>query len=144
MLNFKDAARERELKRWMRPDAHNFVRPDWRRYVAPGSEAAAVFKVYEQKYRPDQLRDDHGRWADEGGGAEGGSPSLDATPRPRSQTKPTDENRRLPTQVADYCDAMHRKDLFICRAVRLRACYEQAYLRLSNCQVGRPIPNLNF
>ena len=68
MPPFRDAALAHELKRWMRPDAHNFMRPDWRRYVAPGSEAASVFEIYEQKYRPDQARDDHGRWTDEGGG----------------------------------------------------------------------------
>jgi hypothetical protein len=174
MARFKDTALERELKRWMRPDARNFVRPDWRRFVVPGSEAAAVFGVYEQKYRPDQLRDELGRWADEGGaqsptatgeptaGSDRSDPRVlsDAMPynlyKPGarlaaidgqalgSQTKPTEENKRLPEQVAGYCETMHRKDLFICRAVRLRACYEQAYLRVSNCQVGRPIPDLNF
>ena len=66
MSPFKSAYLEHELKRWMRPDAHHFVRPDWRRCVKPGSELASVFELYERKYRPDQLRDDQGRWADEG------------------------------------------------------------------------------
>jgi type II secretory pathway pseudopilin PulG len=57
-----------QLKRWMAPNAHHFVRPDWRRHVTPGSEAAALFELYERKYREDQLRDDHGRFADEGRG----------------------------------------------------------------------------
>lgn len=51
----------------MRHDAHRFIRRDWRRFVAPRSEAAALFERYERKYRPDQLRDEIGRWADEGG-----------------------------------------------------------------------------
>jgi hypothetical protein len=35
--------------------------------VRPGFEKDHPFALYERKYRPDQLRDDHGRWADEGG-----------------------------------------------------------------------------
>jgi hypothetical protein len=56
-----------ELKRWMRPDAHRFLRPDWRKFVRSGFEDDHPFALYDQKYRPDQLRDDYGRWADEGG-----------------------------------------------------------------------------
>jgi hypothetical protein len=61
----------RGLNRWARPDAHHFVRSDWRRSVAPGSDAAAVFDIYEQKYRPDQARvpagsSEGGRWTAEG------------------------------------------------------------------------------
>lgn len=52
----KNAFVERELSRWMHPDASNFVRPDWRRYVYEDSELAAVLVLYEQKYRPDQPR----------------------------------------------------------------------------------------
>jgi hypothetical protein len=68
MAHFKDAALEHELKRWMRHDAHRFVSPDWRRFVRPGFEKDHPFALYERKYRPDQLRDELGRWADEGGG----------------------------------------------------------------------------
>ena len=66
----------------MRPDAHHFVRPDWRRHVKPGSDLASVFELYERKYRQDQLRDDHGRWTDEGGGAGGGSSSRGTESEP--------------------------------------------------------------
>ncbi len=83
MPPFKDAVLQHELKRWMRPDAHRFVRTDWRRYVAPGSDAAAVFGLYEQKYRPDQARDDHGRWTDEGVGASGQQPKVYTAGLPR-------------------------------------------------------------
>jgi hypothetical protein len=67
MAEIKDAAREHELKRWMRPDAHRFVHPDRRRFMRPGFEKDHPFALYERKYREDQLRDDRGRWADEGG-----------------------------------------------------------------------------
>lgn len=55
-----------QRKRWMRPNAHLFIRADWRRFVRPGQRDDHPFAQYERKYRPDQLRDDHGRWADEG------------------------------------------------------------------------------
>jgi hypothetical protein len=126
---------EYDLKRWMRPDAHNFVRPDWRRFVAPGSDAASVFEIYEQKYREDQLRDDHGRWTDEGGGQD---------QSPISETEPAGDTGRISNQVASECEEMHRRDLFICKAFQSPACYTQAYLRYTNCQLGRPIPPLNF
>lgn len=91
---------EREMKRWARPDAHLFVRPDWRRYVKPGSDAAKVFGLYEQKYRSDQARvpagsRDGGQWVDEGGG--GSAPrerpkvvvaGLPTIPRQKPPTSP--------------------------------------------------------
>ena len=57
-----------QRKRWMRPNAHLFIRPDWRRFVRRGDQKDHPFALYERKYRPDQLRDEIGRWADEGGG----------------------------------------------------------------------------
>lgn len=73
MAHNKREALEREIRRWARPNAHLFARPDWRRFVKPGSDAAMVFEIYEQKYRPDQARvppgsRDGGQWVDEGGG----------------------------------------------------------------------------
>ena len=58
---------EHQLKRWMRPDAYLFVRPDWQRFVRPGYEDEIPLALYERKYSPDQPRDYHGRWTDEGG-----------------------------------------------------------------------------
>lgn len=66
MHQVKDAYTEHQLKRWIRPDAHHFVRADWQRYVQSASDLTSVFALYEQKYRADQLRDDHGRFAYEG------------------------------------------------------------------------------
>jgi hypothetical protein len=79
------AALEHELRRWMRPDAHRFVSPTWRRVVQSGSEAAAVFGLYEAKYRPDQPRvprgvPEGGQFADEGSG---GGASSDRSNRIR-------------------------------------------------------------
>jgi len=44
------------LARLTRHDAHRFLRPDWRRYVQPGSELAKLSEQIERKYRPDQPR----------------------------------------------------------------------------------------
>jgi hypothetical protein len=67
MSAFKNAYLENELKRWMRPDAHRFIRSDWRRFVKPGSDLWSVYELYERKYRADQPRDDYGRWTNGGG-----------------------------------------------------------------------------
>ena len=83
---------ERQLKRWMRPDAHLFVRPDWRNFVRPGFEDEHPFKRYEHKYRPDQARvppgsRDGGQWTDEGGSG-GGSQGGGNDPRVLSDASP--------------------------------------------------------
>ena len=69
MAQLKDAYTEHQLKRWMRPDAHRFVRADWRQHVRPGFEREFPFELYERKYSPDQPRDDRGRWTSEGAAA---------------------------------------------------------------------------
>jgi hypothetical protein len=66
MSPFKSAYLEHQLKRGMRPDAHLFIRPDWRRHVKPGSDLWSVYELYERKYSADQPRDNHGRWTSEG------------------------------------------------------------------------------
>ncbi|MDO9414039.1 MAG: hypothetical protein Q7T81_15830 [Pseudolabrys sp.] len=126
---------ERELKRWARPDARNFVRPDWQRFVKLQSDVASVFALYERKYRADQARApggsrEGGRWVDEGGNGGG---------EDRTQVA-----GRISKSRAEQCEFMHRQDLFICRATQNPSCYQQAYLRYSNCISGRQIPPLNF
>lgn len=79
MSPIKPEYRAHQQKRWIRHDAFRFIRPDWRRFVKPGSEAAAHFERYERKYRPDQLRDDHGRWADEGRGTSRRASKIETT-----------------------------------------------------------------
>jgi hypothetical protein len=71
------AALERALLRGMRPDAHLFVRPGWRRHVRSGFEDDLPFALSEQKYRSDQPRvpagsREGGQWTDAGGGGGGG------------------------------------------------------------------------
>jgi hypothetical protein len=71
---------ERQLKRWMRPDAFQFVRADWRMFARPGTEDDYPFALYERKYRPDQPRvpagsREGGQWTEEGGGDESAIPS---------------------------------------------------------------------
>ncbi|MES1155750.1 MAG: hypothetical protein ABUL48_04900, partial [Pseudorhodoplanes sp.] len=128
VAEIKQAAVEHELGRFVRPDAIRFLRPDWRRYVKPQSELARLYERYERKYSPDQPRDYHGRWTESGG-------SSGSTQRIASRISPAREAE---------CELMRRQDEFICKAVQLRACYAQAYLRYSNCLAGRPIPDLRF
>jgi hypothetical protein len=81
---------EHQRKHWMRPDAHLFVRPDWRKFVPPELQAAHPFALYEKKYRPDQARvpagsREGGQWTDEEGGGGGSDPRYGE-----------DENAQLP------------------------------------------------
>ncbi|MBS0536895.1 MAG: hypothetical protein JSR72_22790 [Proteobacteria bacterium] len=131
----KNAFVAREVSRWMRPDAHRFLRPGWRRWVKAESEISTVFDVYERKYREDQPRvpsgsREGGQWTGEGG-------SATEKPGPRIAA-------RISKARQQECEFMHRQDLFICQAVQMRTCYGQAYLRYSNCLEGRQIPPLNF
>lgn len=67
MAQIKETVLAHELKRWMRHDAHSFVRPDWRRFVRRDDARDHPFALYERKGRLDQLRGELGRWAYEGG-----------------------------------------------------------------------------
>jgi len=46
MANFDQPLNERELKRWMRPNAHLFLRPDWRRFWKSGHENDPLYRFY--------------------------------------------------------------------------------------------------
>jgi hypothetical protein len=67
MAQIKQAALDRELKRWMRPD--------WRSYWKPGHENDPLYRLYEdveRKYSPDQPRvpagsSEGGQWTRGGG-----------------------------------------------------------------------------
>ena len=86
---------EHQLKRWMRPDAHHFVRADWRKFARPGSEDGHPFALYERKYRPDQPRvpagsREGGQWTDEDETEhESGGLSNDDDDRIPTAAKPT-------------------------------------------------------
>jgi hypothetical protein len=128
---FKETYLDHQLKRAMRPDAHRFVRPDWRRFVRKGGDISALFELYEHKYRPDQTRDDQGRWTSEGGRSEGKTPPA---------SDPSVENGRVSQRVAQDCELLARLDRFTCQAVRTRSCWAQANFRYSQCLIGGYIP----
>lgn len=138
MAQTRQEARDYELRRWMRPD--------WRSWWKPGCESDPLYTEFERverKFSPEQPRVPAG--VSEGGRWTNGSDGVGAGTRPStSVSRPSGQDGRIPRQIALDCEMMHRQDLFICRSVRMRTCYEQAYLRLSNCQNGRPIPPLNF
>jgi hypothetical protein len=129
MAQNKREALEREIRRWARPDAHLFVRPDWRRFVKPGSDAAMVFEIYERKFRVDQLRDWRGRFADEAGGA--------------SAIRPTPVAARISASRRAECELQQRHDTFICNAIGTRSCWAQAAFRFSQCLKGGYVPPLS-
>ncbi len=147
----KQVALDYELKRWMRPDAHRFLRHDWRRFWAAGHEDEPVYRFYEsieRKFSPSQPRvpagvPEGGQWT--GTGGERDAARTEAEPRAGS-TDPTTRfaARRISPAREEECELMHRQDLFICKAFRSNACYTQAYLRYVNCLSGRQIPPLNF
>lgn len=83
-------------------------------------------RQYSRKYRPDQPRDDHGRWVDEGG--------------------PTDISaaRRASKVLEARCLAQYALDTIVCTRAGSQACHQQAALRYSNCLSRRQIPPLNY
>jgi hypothetical protein len=104
-----------QRKRWMRPNAHLFIRPDWRRFVWPGDRDDHPFAFYERKYRPDQLRvpagsREGGQWTDDGGGQSSNqnSPAIERVyaaglPRIPQQRPPTSPERTaIAKTVAAY------------------------------------------
>ncbi len=76
----------RQRDRWTRPNAHLFVRPDWRRFASQ-DEDDHPFALYEQKYRSDQPRvpagsRDGGQWTADGANGESRSPGSQQTGKP--------------------------------------------------------------
>lgn len=78
-----------QRKRWMRPNAHLFIRPDWRRFVRPAHREDHLFAQYERKYSPNQPRmpagsREGGQWTDKpspGTVSEGQTVELSAASR---------------------------------------------------------------
>jgi hypothetical protein len=112
-------------------------------------------------FNPNQPRvpagnSDAGQWTDAGGGdasnrvtpATGGGATD--TGRPRAirtdgeRFRDFGSARRISTDLEEQCWAQHMRDIFQCRMVGLRSCYQQAALRYGNCLVGLPIPPLNY
>ena len=137
-----DAFAERELLRWMRPDAHRFLRRDWRRQVKAGADIVPALALYEQKYRPDQPRvpagsREGGQWAGEGSSStsssgEGSAPNGTGT----------EVAGRIPESRETECEEQYRKDTFICNLVQTQTCWAQAMFRRAKCLSGGYIPPL--
>lgn len=99
---------------------------------------------------------DGGRWTDAGGGdasnrvnpATGGGATNTGGPRAirtdGERLRDFGTLRRISTDLQEECWAQHMRDIFQCRMVGLRSCYQQAALRYGNCLVGLPIPPLNY
>ena len=166
MSVFKNAYLESEIKRWMAPNAHLFVRPDWRRHVTPGSDLSSVFALYEQKYSPEQPRvpagsREGGQWTNDGANAgrtfskppRGNTEPTAGSGRsdPRVLSDATQDNyykpgtrvaARLPPGRAAECQFQYRQDTFICNLIGTRSCWAQAAFRLSQCLIGGYVPPL--
>ena len=135
----KDYLTVRELRYRIGPDANRFLRPDWRRVWRPGYENDPFYRFFERlerRYRPDQLRDDQGRFAFEGG--RGTSANRTGS---RQQDKVA---QSISPSLRIDCDSLYLIDARICRRAGSRACYAQAALRYGNCLAGLPIPPLNY
>jgi hypothetical protein len=52
--------------------------------------------------------------------------------------------RRISPAKEAECEAQHTRDIFHCKMVGLRACYQQANLRYANCLAGLDIPPLIY
>jgi hypothetical protein len=149
MAQFKAAYFERESMRGQPANAFRFVRPDWRRFVKPGSDAWVLYELYERKFNPEQPRvaagnSEGGQWVGDGGdgSSDGNSPrNTDSRPTAEGNTKIA---ARISQARAEECEIQKRKDDFICKAFKSEPCYGQAMLRYANCLQGLPIPPLNF
>jgi len=103
-----------------------FMRPDWRRYVVPGSDLARYYESIERKYSEDQPRvpagsPEGGQWTSDNGTSElGGWLSAGATP---------------PGLLA-ICDKQYRDDTRLCNLVQSPVCHGVAALRYGNCMRG--------
>lgn len=101
MTQMNEAALAHELMRGMRPDAHRYVRPDWRRHWRAGHESDPFYRLYEsveRKYRPDQPRVPAG---DPAGGQWTGGARADASRR-------RNDGRTQYAQVIRICIASGR------------------------------------
>jgi len=139
---------EDERRRWMRPNAHQYIRPDARRFMPAGNprvpakepngwlwlgrEVKRSAPRYQIKFDPDQPRvlagnSDGGQWTND--------------------TSPTDISAAR-RQSAAYCWNQMQIDILYCQSLlpswRVAACISQANERFSACLVGRPIPPLPF
>lgn len=130
-------------------------------------ELALQVRGYLRKFDPNEPRvpagnPDGGQWTTEGGGA-----SSDAIPEnshsatqakaPPGSSRGTVESthsidrqppqlvaRRISPAREAECEEQHDRDIFHCKMVGLRSCYQQAALRYANCLAGLDIPPLIY
>jgi hypothetical protein len=142
---------EHELKRWMRPDAHRFLRSDWRRFWKPGHENDPLNRLYEsieRKYSLDQPRvpagsREGGQWTREAGDApSGGVGNSPDTAQSNSHKLRTQVAARISPQRRSVCEEQYRNDTFICNIMGMKSCWGQAAFRLSQCLIGGYVPPL--
>jgi hypothetical protein len=152
MATIKQAVLDYELKRWMRPDAHRFLHPDWRRFWNAGHEDDPVYRFYEsieRKFSPSQPRvpagvPEGGQWTSEGGDGDSSNGRASENPTVGNGKPKTKIAARVSPEREAECELIRRNDEFICKAFQSRACYGQAMLRYANCLQGLPLPPLNF
>ena len=86
---------------------------------------------------------DGGQWTDDARWAETG---VGNTVQHETHRDKLDAQIRVAARFEwnEDCDAQYERDLFQCRMVGLRGCYEQAMVRLIACGKGHTIPPLNY
>jgi len=95
--------------------------------------------IAKDGFNPDQPRvpaggPDAGQWTS---GEPSVGPGSDGNPL---QSLIAATNRGLRA----VCEAQLDRDIFQCRMVGLRSCYEQAYQRYASCLARQPIPPFNY
>lgn len=145
-----DTSTQHQLKRWTLPDAHRFVRADWRRFVRPGHERELPFELYERKYSSDQPRvpsgnPSGGQWTS-AAGANPFSASLATRRIDRVVTSGFGPRTKIAARISPErqleCERQYQLDSEICRIVGTRSCWGQAEFRLGQCLSGGYIPKL--
>jgi hypothetical protein len=116
----------------------------------------AALKLYRQlkAYDPDQPRmpagsPQGGQWIPSSGGGSGDATQTSETGQDSSSDSlSTVREFQIAAPISPErereCEVQFQRDIFHCNMVGLPACYDQAYLRYSNCLAGRPIPPLNY
>jgi hypothetical protein len=138
-------------RRWMRPNAHLYVRPDAYRFMPPvapryvGRDVVKYFwpdapasrpnKPWERKFDPGQPRvpvgnPDGGQWT--------------SAANTESAVTPTDVSAARRRINEAECDAQYNRDKLTCNLVHTPLCWESAMERYAACLSGHQIPVLRF
>lgn len=146
----------RDQLRWMRPNAHLYIRADAYRFSPPGSarlgdkDSVRYFwpfypraaQLREHKFDPDQPRVP-------AGSPEGGQWTTDsATSGSLSEDGLATDFSAVGRQSAAYCWNQMQNDMLYCSTLfppwRVAACRAQANERYAACLAGKPLPPLPF